>query len=70
MSNTQTLRIKCEDDECRTVYEVQAVVTSNIRNTGFTSCPVCHEEMYVHKKGYPGGNLSVNNNTKKVVGKW
>lgn len=69
MSDNRTLTIKCDDSDCRTVYEVQAVLTT-FQNTGFTQCPSCYEEMYVQDKGYPGGLLSVNNNTRKIVGKW
>lgn len=69
MGNYETLRIKCDDSDCRTIYEVQALLT-NFKNTGYTQCPNCYEEMYVQDKGYPGGKWSVNNATRKVVGKW
>ena len=69
MSNHETLRIKCADLDCKTVYEVQAIKTPNVEQKGFTDCPTCGEEMSVQGRGYPG-NWSVNNQTRTVVGKW
>lgn len=69
MSDKQWLTIRCNDSDCRTIYEVQAVKT-NFHNTGFTECPKCYEEMYVQDQGYPSGLWSLNNNTRRIVGKW
>lgn len=65
----QTLTIRCSDPDCRTVYEVQAILTT-FQNTDFTQCPKCYEEMYVQDKGCPGGKWSVNNNIRKIVSKY
>lgn len=69
MSGYEWLTIKCDDEDCRTIYEVQALKTS-FQNTGFTQCPKCFEEMNVRNKGYPGGLWSVNNDTRRIVGRW
>lgn len=66
MSSYQKHKLRCPDRDCKTVFEVEAKSTPTVRQTNFTQCPRCGEEMKFPK----AGNWSVRNDTRIAIGTW